>query len=203
MHDQFGQQLTALKLKLDALREDYGEDTSLCEQLEALQAIAAQLDADVDYLVWEMRPTVLDDLGLQAALSSYSQNWSKHFGVHVQLHASGMDEKRLTPEIETALYRIAQEALNNIAKHAQASHVAVVLERRADQISLIIEDDGAGFDLQQAFGADDKGVGLIGMRERAVLVGGTIEIESQPEVGTTVVVRIATSLASMIGETYG
>jgi PAS domain S-box-containing protein len=200
MHDQFGQQLTALKLKLDALREDCGEDASLREQLEALQAIATQLDADVDYLVWEMRPTVLDDLGLQAALSSYGQNWSKHFGVPVQFHTSGMDKDRLTPEIETALYRIGQEALNNIAKHAQATHVAIVLERRADQVSLIIEDDGVGFDLQRVFGMDDKGVGLIGMRERAALVGGTIEIESQPGIGVTVVVRIPVPPSPQTGE---
>jgi len=203
MHDQFGQQLTVLKMKLDALREDCGEHMNLCEQLEALQAIARQLDADVDHMVWEMRPTALDDLGLEAALSSYIQNWSKHFGIPVELHASGMDKDRLTPEIETALYRIAQEALNNIAKHAQAAHVAIVLERRADQVSLIIEDDGVGFDLQQVFGADDKGVGLIGMRERAALVGGAIEIESQPNVGATVVVRIATPPASLTGEKNG
>lgn len=200
MHDQFGQQLTVLKLKLDALGEDCVENANLHGQLEALQAIAAQLDADVDYLVWEMRPTVLDDLGLKAALNSYIHNWSKHFGVTVQLHASGMDKERLGAEIETALYRIAQEALNNIAKHARAAHIAIVLERRADQVSLIIEDDGVGFDLEQVFDADDKGVGLIGMRERAALVGGIIEIESQPGVGTTLVVRIAASQTSLTGE---
>ncbi|MEP6706879.1 MAG: PAS domain S-box protein, partial [Pyrinomonadaceae bacterium] len=191
MHDQFGQQLTALKMKLDKLNQDCGEQTTLREQIEALQAIAGQLDEDVDYLAWEMRPTALDDLGLQAALSSYVQNWSKHFGVPVQLHASGMEQERSTPEMETALYRIAQETLNNVAKHAAAKSVAVVLERRADQVSLIIEDDGVGFDLQQVLAADDKGLGLIGMRERAALVGGLIEIESQPDAGTTVVVRIA------------
>jgi PAS domain S-box-containing protein len=203
MHDQFGQQLTVLKMKLDALKEDCVENADLHEQLEALQAIASQLDEDVDYLVWEMRPMVLDDLGLQAALSSYIQNWSKHFGVPVQLHASGTDKDRLTPEIETALYRIAQEALNNIAKHAQATHVAIMLERRADQVSLIIEDDGVGFELQQVIGADDKGVGLIGMRERAALVGGIIEIESQPGVGVTVVARIPVPPATQKGEKNG
>ncbi|MDQ3259157.1 MAG: PAS domain-containing protein [Acidobacteriota bacterium] len=191
MHDQLGQQMTVLKLKLDALKEDCGENAKLCAQVEALQAIAGQLDADVGYLAWEMRPTALDDLGLQAALSSYVQNWSQHFGIPVQLHASGMDKGRLLPEIETTLYRIAQEALNNVAKHSQAASVAVVLERRDRQVSLIIEDDGIGFDLQQTFGADDKGLGLIGMRERAALVGGTVEIESQPNGGTTVAVRIA------------
>jgi PAS domain S-box-containing protein len=191
MHDQLGQQLTVLKLKLDLVKEDCTEHQNLCEQVEVLQAIAGQLDADVDHMVWEMRPTALDDLGLQAALSSYVQNWSKHVSIPVQLHTSGMDKNRLTPEVETALYRIAQEALNNVAKHAEAKNVAVVLERRADQVSLIIEDDGVGFDLQQVLGADDKGLGLIGMRERAALIGGTVEIESQPDEGATVVVRIA------------
>ncbi len=201
MHDQFGQQLTALNLKLEAVREDCGDDKNLCDQLEALQTIARQLDEDVDHMVWEMRPTALDDLGLRAALSSYVENWSKHFSVPVQLHASGMDEDRLTPEIETALYRIAQEALNNVAKHAQAAHVAIVLERRAGQVSLIMEDDGVGFDWQRQLVADDNGLGLIGMRERAALVGGTIEIESQPDDGTTIVVRIPVSPASETGET--
>ncbi len=201
MHDQLGQQLTVLKLKLDMVKEDCGEHQHLCEQVEVLQAIAGQLDADVDHMVWEMRPTALDDLGLQAALSSYVRNWSKHVGIPVQLHTSGMDKNRLTPEIETALYRIAQEALNNVAKHAEAKNVAVVLERRADQVSLIIEDDGVGFDLQQVLGADDKGLGLIGMRERAALIGGTVEIESQPDEGATVVARIAAPHATETGET--
>ncbi|MDQ3753149.1 MAG: PAS domain-containing protein, partial [Acidobacteriota bacterium] len=200
MHDQFGQQLTALKLKLEKLQKDCGEQTKLCEQIEALQVIAEQLDADVGYLVWEMRPSALDDLGLEAALSSYVRNWPQHFGVPVQLHASGMDKERLTPELETTLYRIAQEALNNVAKHSQAAGVAVMLERRAGQVSLIIEDDGVGFDLQQTFGTDGKGLGLIGMRERAALVGGTVEIESQPDGGATVIVRIAAPPALGIGE---
>ena len=201
MHDQFGQQLTVLKLKLDALNEDCGEQTKLCAQVEALQVIAEQLDADVGYLAWEMRPTALDDLGLQAALSSYVQNWSQHFGVPVQLHTIGMDKNRLSVEIETALYRIAQEALNNAAKHADAKSVAVMLKRRTDQVSLIIEDNGVGFDLQQVLGADDKGLGLIGMRERAALFGGTVEIESQPNNGATVVVRIPTPPVPEPGET--
>ena len=190
MHDQFGQQLTVLKLKLDAMKEDCGEDQKLCEQVEALQTLAMQLDEDVDHMVWEMRPTALDDLGLQAALYSYVANWEQHLGVQVQLHASGMDTDRLSPEIETTLYRIAQEALNNIAKHAQATQVAIVLERRADQVSLIVEDDGVGFDVQQVFRDEDKGLGLIGMRERAALVDGTLDIESRPNKGATVVVRI-------------
>ncbi len=112
-----------------------------------------------------------------------------------------MNKDRLTPEIETVLYRIAQEALNNVAKHAEAKSVAVVLERRATQVSLIIEDDGVGFDLQQVLGANDKGLGLVGLRERAALVGGMVEIESQPDEGATMFVRIPTPSAPEIGET--
>lgn len=121
MHDQFGQALTVLKLKLDALNEDCIEQPHLCEQLDALQKIAGQLDADVDHMVWEMRPIALDDLGLNVALSSYIENWSKHLGISVQLHTSGMEVGRLAPEIETTLYRVAQEALNNIATGARCT----------------------------------------------------------------------------------
>ncbi|HEY6802745.1 MAG TPA: PAS domain S-box protein [Pyrinomonadaceae bacterium] len=201
MHDQLGQQLTVLKLKLDAIQEDCGADQKLRERVEALQMIATQLDKDVDQMVREMRPTALDDLGLQTALSGYVKNWSKNFGVSVQLHISGLEEDRLTSEVETALYRAAQECLNNVAKHAQANNVAIVLERHAGQVSLFVEDDGLGFEWQLPFPANDKGLGLIGMRERAALVGGTLEIESQPGDGTTVVVRIPISQQSNAGKT--
>jgi signal transduction histidine kinase len=190
MHDQFGQQLTVLNLKLDALKKDCGDDTKLCDQVQILQALTKQLDADVDNLVWEMRPMALDDLGLEAALTSYVQNWSMHIGIPVELHSNAIDRGRLSIDIETVLYRIAQEALNNVAKHAHATNVAIVLEQRAGQVLLIVEDNGAGFDLQTVLQADEKGLGLIGMRERAALVAGTIEIESQPDSGTTIVVRI-------------
>jgi signal transduction histidine kinase len=148
------------------------------------------LDADVDLLIRELRPIVLDDLGLRAALSNYVNNWSKHFGVRTELHVSGMDQDRLPSEIETALYRVTQEALTNVAKHADAQNVGILLERRPDHISLIIEDDGTGFDGENAFNLRERGLGLIGMRERVVLVGGTVHVESRPGAGATVVVRI-------------
>ena len=190
MHDQFGQQLTVLKLKLDALKKDCVDQTSLCDQVATLQALAQQLDADVDSLVWEMRPMALDDLGLEAALTSFVQNWSTHLGIPVEFHSTAIDRGRLSIDIETVLYRIAQEALTNVAKHAHATNVAIVLEQRANQLLLIVEDNGAGFDLQAVRQADGKGLGLIGMRERAALVAGVIEIESELGSGTTIVVRI-------------
>ena len=200
MHDQFGQQLTVLLLKLGILKEDCGAQTELSEQVENLEAVARKLDADVDFLVWELRPTVLDDLGLQAALTNYAQNWSQHFGIQVEAHTRGVEQHRSTSEIDTTLYRIAQEALNNIAKHAHAANVTVLLEHRAETVSLIIEDDGIGFDAENAAEANRKGLGLVGMRERAALVGGTVEIESRPGEGATVYIRIPAPLTSQKGE---
>lgn len=104
-----------------------------------------------------------------------------------------MKKHRLTGEIETVLNRVTQEALTNVAKYAKGERVDIILERLSDHVSLIVEDDGVGFDLEQPFGADDKGLGLIGMRERAALVGGTVAIESHPGRGVTVVVRIPVS----------
>jgi two-component system sensor histidine kinase UhpB len=104
--------------------------------------------------------------------------------------ARGMEKDRLTWEIETTLYRIVQEALNNVAKHAQARKVDILIERRAGSVSLIIDDNGVGFDTQQVPGASNSGFGLTGIRERAALVGGTVLIESHAGDGVTVFVRI-------------
>ncbi|MDT7807984.1 MAG: hypothetical protein QOJ70_1797 [Acidobacteriota bacterium] len=190
LHDQFGQQLTVLLLKLGMLKEDCGEQKGLREQVETLEEVARQLDEDVDFLVWELRPTALDDLGLQVALTNFAQNWSKHFGIPVDVLTHGVEKEFSTSEIDTVLYRIAQEALNNVSKHARAASVSVILEGRVDAVSLIIEDDGVGFDAENTSGANNKGLGLVGMRERAALVGGTAEVESHPEEGTRVIVRI-------------
>lgn len=190
LHDQFGQGLTAMTLKLRRLKEGCGEHEELCGELEALEADARQLDRDVNFLVWELRPTALDDFGLQSALTKHARNWSKHFGVEVELHASGMERDRLTPEIETTLYRIAQEALNNIAKHARATTVGIILERNTDHVSLIIEDNGVGFNPDDISGRGNGGFGLTGMRERAALLGGTVIMELHPGNGVTAFVRV-------------
>jgi two-component system CheB/CheR fusion protein len=189
IHDHLGQQSTALRLNLEALKEqctDYGE---LCEPIAQTQEIAARLDADIDFLAWELRPAALDDLGLAAALANFVREWSKHFGIPADFHTTGMDTERPSPEAETNLYRIGQEALNNIFKHAQASRADVLLERRDGSVVLIIEDDGVGFD-SNIKTETDRGLGLLGMGERAALIGGTLEIESSPGGGTTVFARV-------------
>jgi signal transduction histidine kinase len=189
MHDQFGEQLTALGLGIRTLKDTCANDPRLALDVAALEKVAQQLDEDVDHLVWELRPTALDDLGLRAALANYVQDWSLRAGVHVDLHTTGLSADRLTSEVETTLYRIAQEALNNIAKHARAENVDVILERRSDYVSLIIEDDGVGFDHGNP-SAPNQGFGLLGMQERAALVGATVLIESAAGEGTTIIVRM-------------
>ena len=196
MHDQFGQQLTALSLRIGALKDVCHGNPALTAQVEALEGVAQQLDRDVDYLVWELRPTALDDLGLRAALTNYVQDWSSRARVTADVHTAGLTDDRLSSEIETTLYRIAQEALNNIAKHARAEHVEIILERRSDHVSMVVEDDGVGFDTG-VMGEAGRGFGLLGMQERAAMVGATLEIESAVGEGTTILVRMPTLAGSM------
>ena len=189
IHDQVGQQMTALRLNLAAIDQGYGGDGEIREKLDQTKAIAERLDADVDFLAWELRPAALDDIGVAEAMGSFVRQWSRYSGVEAQFHTTGLDKERLSPETETNLYRIMQEALNNTLKYARASSVDVLLERRDSQVVLIVEDDGTGFNPSEEVG-DNKGMGLIGMRERAALVGGTLEIESRPKQGTTIFVRV-------------
>jgi PAS domain S-box-containing protein len=187
LHDQLGQQLTALRLTLETLKAQAVERPEFRVQVETLAELARQLDQDVAFRVWELRPTMLVE-GLRVALTNYVDNWSRHFNIPVRLHTSRSTDERLTPEIETTMYRLAQEALNNVVKHARADHVDVVLERSSQSVSLIIEDSGIGFDLSNAETAGN-GLGLTGMRERAALVGADLQIESTPGRGTTIIIR--------------
>ena len=190
LHDQLGQSLTALRLKLEGLRDEAGRRSKLQGRISELSEVARRLDADVDFLAWELRPTALDDLGLIVALSNYAQEWSKNFDVTVNFHSAGLGDARLAPLVETNLYRVAQEALNNVAKHAEATSVDMLLERRNDHVVLIIEDNGHGFDPDGDADVGARGMGLLGMRERAALVGGAVEMESKPGAGATIFVRV-------------
>jgi PAS domain S-box-containing protein len=194
LHDQLGQQLTALRLTLEMVKAQSVGHADLRVQIETLQELAKQLDQDVAFRVWELRPAVLDENGLHAALADYVGNWSRHFGIRVQLHSGRSSGDRLSPVTETTFYRLAQEALNNVAKHARANHVDIVLERGPEYVSLIIEDNGVGFDPSSEH-IRRRGFGMIGMRERAALVGADLQIESAPGRGTTVIVRTPASQA--------
>ena len=192
LHDQMGQHLAAIVLLVNSLKDFPQLETSTNSRFEQLEEVAHQISREVDTLAWELRPTVLDDLGLQAALGNHLEKWSKRSGVPVDFHSTGLADRRLPPQMETAIYRLAQEALTNIIKHAQATHVGFILERRDNQVSVIIEDDGCGFDVEAllATPAGERRMGVLGMQERTTLVGGRLNIESTPGAGTTIFVRI-------------
>jgi signal transduction histidine kinase len=142
-------------------------------------------------LAMNLRPASLDRAGLLAALKQYIESYRSAYGLQVELLTDGLDGDRLAPELESSLYRIMQEALTNVARHAHASRVDVLLKRRPDAVAAIIEDNGIGFDAEAAMCAGR--LGLAGMRERAELRGGTLTIESRPGAGTTVFVEIPCS----------
>jgi two-component system, chemotaxis family, CheB/CheR fusion protein len=187
LHDQLGQEVVGLRLRLSGILAT-ATDITLRTRLEDALRTLEKLDQTLDFQVWELRPAGLDDLGLVKTLSRFVQEWSREFGIATDFHSQGLEAVRIAHDTEINLYRITQEALNNVLKHARASRVAVVLECREDQLLLVIEDDGVGFD-REAQGSKDRGIGLIGMQERAALIGGTLEIEAGPGVGTTIFVR--------------
>ena len=190
LHDELGQLLTALRMRLETARGLCNDDNpKLSEEIDELQLLAKRVDDGVDFLAWELRPAALDDLGLYAALGKYINEWKHYSGITAELLNSSIKKKRFARDAETNLYRIAQEALNNAHKYSEAKYVSILFEKRGDLVVLIIEDDGVGFD------PDDKmnhlkGIGLLGMRERAALIGGSLEIEAAPERGTTIFVKV-------------
>ncbi len=195
LHDQLGQQLTVLRLKLEVLKKMCAGAEDLSEQVGETQKVARRIDSDVDFLAWQMRPTMLDDLGIVAALDHFVRQWSTHFNIPAEFNANRFGKIKLTPEAETHFYRIAQEALNNVYKHAKARSVNVLLEPRGDSTILIVEDDGIGFKANKKIlnGKGTKGKGLLGMEERAALIGGSLEIESAKGKGTTIYVSVPVS----------
>ena len=187
LHDQLGQQMTALRLKVDALARDCGEGEDLAAALADVQSSAVAIDRDLGFLSWELKPTELEELGLANALSSFVREWSTQYGIQGEFESNLNGDLTTSRETETNLYRIAQEALNNVLRHANATSVSVLLQQQRSSIMLIIEDDGIGF--EETNGAS-HGLGLAGMRERAALLGGQLEVETHPGQGTAVIVRI-------------
>jgi signal transduction histidine kinase len=181
LHDETGQALTSILLGLKPLEEraTNDEDRSAVRSLRELVVSTLQ---DVRRLAVELRPSVLDDFGLTSAVERLAESYREQSGLHVDLQAQ-LGKERLPPVVETALYRIIQEALTNIVKHAGASRVSILLTQRDGTAVAVLEDDGAGFDTGAIRG---DGLGLVGMRERVGLLGGRLRIESSPGAGTTV-----------------
>ena len=187
LHDDLGQQVTALRLKLDEVASAVS-NTVTGAVVAQIQERLHELDRRLHFVASELRPAALD-LGIVVALDQFVREWSATFGVPAAFHSASINVGMLPPHVETHLYRIAQEALNNAAKHAEASHVTVLLEYRDDSVVLMVEDDGNGFDLEACRTRGD-GLGLVGMRERAQIVGGRLDVETSPGHGTSIYIRV-------------
>jgi two-component system sensor histidine kinase UhpB len=188
LHDQTAQTLTSLLLRLSAL-EGAGDPAVRAATPELLALTTAALE-DVRRMALELRPALLDDLGLAPALAEMAEQYRRRLGVPVTFHAERLGA-RLAPEAELALYRIAQEALANAARHAGARAIRVELAPRDGHARLVVEDDGQGFDPDAVRARRERGLGLYGMQERAALVGGSLHLESQPGGGTRVCADVA------------
>jgi signal transduction histidine kinase len=191
LHDQTSQRLTSILMTLRVLSEA-GSLAEVHDRVEDLREMAAQTLEEVHDLALALRPRLLDDLGLLAALQHHLGEFRDRFHLPVDFQVLGLGNRRLPSRVETALYRIAQEALTNVVRHAQAHNVGVLLEVRDTSVVLIVEDDGRGFDVSQVMGSHvhEGNLGLYGMRERAALLGGTLTIESALGEGTSVFAQI-------------
>lgn len=181
LHDETGQALTSVLLGLSGL-EDAATLEDVRSGVGALKEMTVQTLQDVRRLAVELRPSALDDFGLVPALERLVDGFGEQTGLRVEFEAR-LDE-RLPDDVETALYRIVQEALTNVMKHAGARHVSVLVTQKHPTVVAIIEDDGRGF---EAGGRGDQGLGLLGMQERLALIDGTLTVESSPGGGTTIV----------------
>jgi PAS domain S-box-containing protein len=195
LHDNVGQQITTLRLQLDAIMRHASEPLSQAAANQALNVVA-QLDHALDFLASELRPVALD-LGLVMALREFVSDWSSTFGVAAAVHANKIDGLTLSAEAETHVYRLVQEALNNVHKHASATHVQLMLTRRRTTLELRINDDGVGFSADGP-PRSRHAFGLIGMRERAALIGGMIDIESAPGRGTTILLVVPQAFGGVL-----
>jgi signal transduction histidine kinase len=191
LHDQMGQNLTALNIGLKSLLDDNSR-SNMPSRVERLQELATQTARDLHRVAVELRPAALDDLGLVKAIRNLLETWSTRCSVDVDFEATQYDATDVSPEIETTLYRVVQEALNNIAKHSGANRVGLLVRRTRSHVQAIIEDDGRGFDtaLASAAGNGNGRLGLLGMQERLGTVGGTLKVESTPGSGATLIAQV-------------
>ena len=190
LHDQIGQILTAVKLNLESVRRSCRTDSCI-PNIEESIIVMDEAFQRVRELSLDLRPSLLDDLGLTSALRWYVNRYAQRSGIAVQIVSQLENDRRLSRELETACFRITQEALANVARHAKANKVEIRLERLNREISLTIKDNGIGFDAQKLFRSDSSiaALGLRGMEERALAVRGRLEVLSTSAAGTEVRVQ--------------
>jgi PAS domain S-box-containing protein len=192
LHDEPAQLITGLALAIEtASQMAANQNGDLRRALASANALTERVSTEIGRIIRDLRPTLLDDLGLLEALEFYADTRLRPLGIQVTSETVGTDG-RLSPELETALFRVAQEGMSNIARHARAENVSLTLEFQDEFVAVDIEDDGQGFDVEATFarGQDGSPFGLMGMRERVDLLNGRLVVESRPGDGTSVRVRV-------------
>jgi signal transduction histidine kinase len=187
LHDEAGQSLSSLKLSLGRLEQDPDCPEHMRRRLVDLKHVTDGVMEELHRLAMDLRPVALDHLGLVAALDQYARHLKSN-SLSVKFKAVGFEGNRLPPELENSLYRIVQEALTNVIRHAQARNVGILLEREAGKVKVFIEDDGIGFTPDWEI-INDR-MGLVGMRERCEMFGGSLTIESSAGLGTSIIVEV-------------
>jgi signal transduction histidine kinase len=192
LHDQAGQSVVAAILELNEI--DSLMSGPAHERLHLVRKKMEEMGKTLHRIAWELRPPSIDELGLRKALASYIAEWGEQCGTDVDFHCDDPKLDEVPNEIATTVYRVVQEGLTNIVKHARRpSDVSVVIRRLETTLQVIIEDNGCGFDIGagRAKTGNQRGLGLDGMRERLSLIGGTLEVESAVGTGTTIFARVA------------
>jgi signal transduction histidine kinase len=185
LHDSIAASLAAIRLRIERIAEEKKQGLSSADSLEDIASKVAEINTDVRRIMTDLRPSILDDLGILAALNWFCREYQKtysHISVDKQI---GIEEQEVPDSLKTPIFRISQEAMNNVSKHSHASHIKLSLQKEEDKIVLTIQDNGQGF----ALDAVKKGLGLSTMKERAELSGGYFDIESTARKGT--IVRIS------------
>lgn len=200
LHDDFGQVLTAMQFNVEAIKSscvvDADKRQACLQQCEKLSGLVSDLGDYVRTVSTGLHPHMLDELGLRSTLEGHLEEFSQMYtGITVEADISNITQ-RFPPEIELVVFRVCQEALNNIVKHANTRTVSLSLKLKDDYLCLSIIDQGDGFDVQElrALGAKRKGIGLLGMRERVAALGGRLTLDSAPGKGTSIYVKLPTVL---------
>jgi signal transduction histidine kinase len=195
LHDGIGQLLTALRIEISHLgHEGATLGSADKERLQRARSLAEEAVRNTRDIALLLRPSLLDDLGLEPALQFQAEDFSRRTGITCHFSANGLDEHRLPDAWKTCVYRIVQESLHNCEKHAAPTQVTVRVSQETDRLTLEVQDDGVGFEMN-AQGAPLRaaGLGLLGMRERAGMLGGALQIVSAPGHGATVRVELPVS----------
>lgn len=194
LHDQVSQSLTGLVMSLNAVED--ADPARIHGALDAVRTVTEGALDEVRKVIYDLRPTLLDDLGLIPAVRHYAKTMLEAQGVEVRFHVAGFGGQRVAPAVETTVFRVAQEAVTNVARHARARSAVIAVTLEDGMVRLRVADDGVGFDAARLQAQDRRRLGIAGMEERVTLLGGTLQIVSEPGRGTTVTMVVPASFAS-------